>query len=231
MSARGRGKRPEVKEEPASAASYYELKTQAVEDLVSANAENSPQVSREEIRKYTSRGKLRLADWVKLLLIKWWFAAMVCFFFIWGLGTMVRSMLDLLVITAVALGFVTDLLTNNVLRFVEKQKGANDRWMMYPRKGFSSLPLNLLHAGVILFLVYTVYNALNGALIALNGLEADAVPLGVEPILFGLLCLGADMMLIGLKHVCRNILNDAMKNQPRKTGKAGGAEQKGAARG
>ncbi len=227
----GRKKRPEVKEEPASAASYYELKTQAVEDLVTANAENSPQVTREEIRKYTSRHRLKLADWVKLLLVKWWFAAMVCYFFLWGLGTTVRSMLDLLVITALALGMVTDLLTNNVLRFVEKRKGANDRWMMYPRKGFWSLPLNLVHAGVILFLVYTAYNALNGALIAMNGLAADAVPLGVEPILFGLLCLGADMALIGLKHGCQAILRDAMKSQPGTAGKAGGPPKKGAARG
>ena len=75
----------EARERAESAASYYELKTQAVEDLVSANEENSPQVSREEIRKYTSRGRLKLADWVKLLAIKWWFAAAVCFFFLWGL--------------------------------------------------------------------------------------------------------------------------------------------------
>ena len=38
----------EARERAESAASYYELKTQAVEDLVSANEENSPPVSREE---------------------------------------------------------------------------------------------------------------------------------------------------------------------------------------
>ena len=210
-----RKKRGDSRSDPGNreetSASYYELKTQAVEDLVNANEENSPAVSREEIRKYTSRGRLKLADWVKLLLIKWWFAAAVCFFFLWGLGTYVPHLLDLLVITAIASGFVTDLLTNNVLRFVAPARGANDRWMMYPRKGFISLPLNLLHASVVLFLVYTAYNALNAGMIALSGMEATAVPLGVEPILFGLLYLGFDLLLIALKHAAQRVLRDAQK--------------------
>ena len=215
---RKKAREAEARERAESAASYYELKTQAVEDLASANEENSPPVSREEIRKYTSRGRLKLADWVKLLAIKWWFAAAVCFFFLWGLGTYVPSILDLLVITGIALGFVTDILTNNVLRFVAPTKGANDRWMMYPKKGYISLPLNLVHAGVVLFLVYTAYNALNALIISLGGLESTAVPLGVEPILFGLLYLGFDMLLITLKHVAQNMLKDAEK----KAGSAGG---------
>ena len=200
------------RERKEAAASYYELKTQAVEDLVSANEENSPPVSREEIRKYTSRRRLKVADWVKLLAIKWWFAAAVCFFFIWGLGTYVPHTLDLLVITGVALGFVTDLLTNNALRFVTKTKGGADRWMMHPRKGSVSLPLNVLHSCAVMFLVYTAYNAMNRAWIAMNGLAADAVPLGVEPIGFGLLCLAADLLLIGMKHGLERIVADAKKN-------------------
>ena len=201
-----------------TAAEYYQLKTQAVEDLVTANEENSPPVSPEEIRRYTSRGRLRTAGWVKPVLIKWWFPAAICFFFIWGLGTYVQNMLDLLVITGIALGFATDLLTNNVLRFAAKEKGGNDRWMMYPKKGFASLPLNVIHSGIVLFLVYTAYNAVNAMLIAWQGLEAEAVPLGVEPILFGLLYLAFDMLLIAMKHGFRAVLRDAER-------KAGGTRR------
>lgn len=192
---------------------YYDLKTQAVDDLLNASEENAPKVSREELRKFTSQGKgrMQVADWVKLLLVKWWFAAAVCFFFIWGLAPFVPNVLDQLVIAGLALGFVTDLLTNNVLRFLAKRKGGNDRWMMFPRKGFWSLPLNVLYAGVIMFLVYTAYNVLNRALIALNGLPGDAVPLGVGPILFGLLCLGFDLMLIGMKHGFQKIIAEAQR--------------------
>lgn len=204
-------RRPEWDRPEASG--YYDLKTQAVDDLLNASEENAPKVSREELRKFTSQGKSRMqvADWVKLLLVKWWFAAAVCFFFIWGLAPFVPNVLDQLVIAGLALGFVTDLLTNNVLRFLAKRKGGNDRWMMFPRKGFWSLPLNVLYAGVIMFLVYTAYNVLNRALIALNGLPGDAVPLGVGPILFGLLCLGFDLMLIGMKHGFQKIIAEAQR--------------------
>ena len=204
-------RRPEWDSPEASG--YYDLKTQAVDDLLNASEENAPEVSREELRKFTSQGKSRMqvADWVKLLLVKWWFAAAVCFFFIWGLAPFVPNVLDQLVIAGLALGFVTDLLTNNVLRFLAKRKGGNDRWMMFPRKGFWSLPLNVLYAGVIMFLVYTAYNVLNRALIALNGLPGDAVPLGVGPILFGLLCLGFDLMLIGMKHGFQKIIAEAQR--------------------
>ena len=204
-------RRPEWDSPEASG--YYDLKTQAVDDLLNASEENAPKVSREELRKFTSQGKgrMQVADWVKLLLVKWWFAAAVCFFFIWGLAPFVPNVLDQLVIAGLALGFVTDLLTNNVLRFLAKRKGGNDRWMMFPRKGFWSLPLNVLYAGVIMFLVYTAYNVLNRALIALNGLPGDAVPLGVGPILFGLLCLGFDLMLIGMKHGFQKIIAEAQR--------------------
>ena len=204
-------RRPEWDSPEASG--YYDLKTQAVDDLLNASEENAPKVSREELRKFTSQGKSRMqvADWVKLLLVKWWFAAAVCFFFIWGLAPFVPNVLDQLVIAGIALGFVTDLLTNNVLRFMARTSGANDRWMMFPRKGFWSLPFNVLYAGVIMFLVYTAYNVLNRALIALNGLPGDAVPLGVGPILFGLLCLGFDLMLIGMKHGFQKIIAEAQR--------------------
>lgn len=204
-------RRPEWDRPEASG--YYDLKTQAVDDLLNASEENAPKVSREELRKFTSQGKSRMqvVDWVKLLLVKWWFAAAVCFFFIWGLAPFVPNVLDQLVIAGLALGFVTDLLTNNVLRFLAKRKGGNDRWMMFPRKGFWSLPLNVLYAGVIMFLVYTAYNVLNRALIALNGLPGDAVPLGVGPILFGLLCLGFDLMMIGMKHGFQKIIAEAQR--------------------
>ncbi|MDE6591217.1 MAG: hypothetical protein K2K53_12920, partial [Oscillospiraceae bacterium] len=61
---------------------YYKLKTQAVDDLVNANEDNSPEVSEEELRAYRSGPKMKVADWVKMLFIKAWFAGAVCFFFI-----------------------------------------------------------------------------------------------------------------------------------------------------
>ena len=53
---------------------YYKLNTKAVDDLVSANEANSPKVSEAELRSYKSGPKLKIADWVKIVFIKAWFA-------------------------------------------------------------------------------------------------------------------------------------------------------------
>lgn len=203
-----RRKEKEQQPEITRQADYYKLHTKAVEDLVTADASNSPEVSPEELRRYQSGPKLKVADWVKLLFIKAWFPGCVCFFFIWGLGGMLGDQLDLLVVTGIALGVVTELLTNNVLRFLEKKPGANSRYMMFPKKGYITFPLNILYAFVVLFLVYTLYNVINLVIIRITGMT-DTVPLGVEPILFGLFYLGFDMMLIQGKHLILDIVRGA----------------------
>ncbi len=189
----GPGK-PEVEKQ----SEYYRLKTQAVDDLVSANEENSPEVSEEELRSYRSGPRMKVADWVKMLFIKGWFAGVVCFFFIWGLGGLLGSELDILFVTGMALGLVTDWLTNPVLRFFEKTKGENARWMMVNRKGMAGLFLNILYGYLLLLLVYLLYNGINLIASWIIG-AAGTVVLGVEPILFGVFCLGFDLLLIQVK--------------------------------
>ena len=189
---------------------YYRLKTQAVDDRVNASEENSPPVSEAELRAYRSGPRMKVADWVKMLFIKFWFAGAVCFFFIWGLGGFLTNEPDLLAVTGMALGVVTDLMTNPVLRFFEKTKGENARWMMVTRKTYSGLFLNILYGYVVLFLVYTLYNVINLAAVRITGV-ADRVVLGVEPVFFGLFCLGFDLLLIQVKHAIVRIVRDAAK--------------------
>ena len=179
---------------------YYKLKTQAVEDLVTADESNSPVVSKEELRRYRSGPKLQVADWVKLLFIKAWFAGAVCFFFLWGLGGYMADQLDTLFVTGFALGTVTDLLTNPMLRFFERTPGDHSRWMMFPKKGFATLPLNIVYGYVILGLVVAVYTAINAAAAQITG-DPEKIVLGVEPVLFGVFCLGVDLLLLQLKHL------------------------------
>ncbi len=197
--------RPDVEKQT----DYYKLKTKAVRDLVDADESNSPPVSEEELRQYHSGPKMKIADWVKILFIKAWFAGAVCFFFMWGLGPYLADQLDSLFVTGMALGIVTDLLTNNVLRFLEKTPGANDRWMMWPRKGFVSFPLNILHGYAVLFFVFVLYNLINLAIISVTG-ASDTVPLGVEPVLFGVFCMGFDMLLVQIKKIAA----DAFRRGP-----------------
>lgn len=185
----------------------YDLKTEAVDALTNTDAEKVPNYSKEELNKYRKRGGIHIPNWLKVICIKAWFAGAVCFFFLWGLGTYIAG-LDMLVVTAIALGMVTDLLTNNTLRFLEKTPGDNDQWMMIPPKGVRSFILNLVYAFVVLSCVFLFYNVLNFTIITVTGAE-DTIPVGVEPLLFGLLCMGFDMLFIGIKRLLKSIFRDA----------------------
>ncbi len=207
MAKKGRKPAPEPHK---TASDYYSLNTKAVEDLVSADVTNSPKVSEAELRRYRSGLKIRLADWMKAVLLKWWFAGAVCFFFLWGLGTVVPNRENQLIIVGLALGAVTDLFTNNIFRFYARTPGENDRWMMFPRNSFSTLPLNIVYGYVILFLVVLTYNAVNAFLIAATGVQ-DKIPLGVGPILFGLFCTGWDLLLLAAKRMLMRIVRDAKR--------------------
>ena len=199
-------------EDKRSAADYYKLNVRAVDDLVNADVSNSPKVSEEELRKYRSGSKIKLSDVTKVILIKAWFGGMVCFFFFWGLGIYVSDQLDQLLILGLALGFLTDLITNNVFRFLAKTPGANDRWMMFPKRKFITLPLNVLYAFLILLCVVTTYNLVNTVLVSITGAQ-DTVPLGVGPIFFGIFCMAWDMLFLNMKRVAKRVLADARQKQ------------------
>lgn len=206
---RKRGRTPE-QEEKRIPAEYYRLNTKAVEDLVTADASNSPEVSRKELNRYRSGPKIRIRDGIKAFLIKWWFAGAVCFFFLWGLGNAVPNRENQLLILGLALGFVTDLLVNNLFRFYARTPGANDRWMMVPKKGFVSLPLNLVYAFIILACVVGTYHVVNTAWLGISG-QHDTIPLGVGPILFGVFAAGWDLVFLGFKRLFLRIVEDAKK--------------------
>ena len=207
MSRKSRKGAPEAQK---STAEYYWLNTRAIDDLVTADASNSPKVSEEELRKYRSGPKIRLRDGVKAALIKWWFAGAACFFFFWGLGIMIPSLENQMIVLGIGLGLVTDLLVNNIFRYYAKTPGANDRWIMVRRKGVAGMGLNLMYAFVLLGLVVITYDIINRIAVGMTG-AADTVPVGVEPILFGLLTMGWDLLLLQGREWIRRIVDDAKK--------------------
>ena len=195
-----------IAEERKTAEDYYKLHSQAVNDLVTANEENSPVVSEEELKKFRSGSKIKISETVKVLFVKFWFNGSVCFFFFWGLGTYLRDLLDQLMVLGLALGIITDILVNNILRYMAKTSGSTDRWMMFPKKQLSSLFFNILYAYLVLAFVYMFYNVINSVLTA-----AGKELLGVGPILFGLFYLGFDLCFISLKHLFQRIVKDAKR--------------------
>ena len=186
----------------------YELKSEAVDKLLKAEKGEVPEFSQEELKRYRSKGGLKLPETLKVVLLKTWFAGAVCYFILWGLGTYIYSIIGMLFILGIVLGLVTDLLTNNVIRFVEKTPGENDKWLLFPKKGMVSFFLNMVYAIVLVALVYGLYGVINSVLAVLLGLT-DTVALGVEPILFGVFTMGFDMLFIGCRNLMKNIIADA----------------------
>ena len=189
---------------------YYKLNTKAVDELVNASPDNAPQVDPEELRKYRSKSGIQLPRWLKAVLLKAWFAGAACFFIFWGLGLYLTNLLDMMLVFGIALGLVTDLLVNNIFRFAAQVPGENDGWMMFPKKGMGSFFLNILYAFLLLACVYCLYQLINSTIVAVTG-AVDSVPLGVEPILFGLFYMGFDLLFLSMKHTACRIFADARK--------------------
>jgi len=188
--------------------SNYTLKSEAVETLANADREPAPEYSQEELNRYRTKSRFSLSDWAKILLLKLWFAGAVCFFILWGLGTYIGNMLDMLFVLGIVLGMVTDVLLNSILRFLEKTPGENDRWMFFPKKGLGSFFGNILYGLVIICCVYTLYNLINGVFSMIFG-TTDTIYLGVEPILFGTFCMGFDMLFVWIKHAFLRLIRKA----------------------
>lgn len=184
------------KENTPVEAEYYDLKTDAVERLL--NAKNAPPVSDREIEKYTSKRKRRIPSWLKAVLIKFWFSGAVCYFVMWGLGLTISG-LDLIAALAVVLGLVNDLMVNHALRHFEPYAGAYDKWIMFPFRKFWTVFLNVIYAAVILFFIIQTYTLINVVLVG-SVETAESVAVGVEPILFGLLFTGYDVLFVTVKN-------------------------------
>ena len=186
----------------------YRIKAEAVEDLVNANKENTPSYSEEELKKYRSKSRLNINPVFKALFIKFWFSGVVCYFFIWGLGMYIPSNWDLYFVTAIGMGFVKDILENNLYRFVANPEGSNDRWMMFPKKSYMSLVFNVLYAILVTGCVYFTYQGIN--FVGTSG-NNDRVVFGVEPIFFGIFYMGFELLFLWMKHMAVRIIADAKK--------------------
>lgn len=181
----------------------YSTHSDAVDRLVNADKKDFGKEAKlnDPGKKYRSGVLDRIPAPVKALFIKFWFYGAICFFIFWGLS-LVNS-LDSWVIMSIVIGFVNDILVNNILRFIEIIPGENSKWMMFTQKKYWTLPANVLYAFLIFYCVRTLYVIINllGAPIGFY--------LGVEPIMFGILFTLIDLLFIGMKKIFKTILKDA----------------------
>ncbi len=145
------------------------------------------------------RKKRKLPVWLKAVLIKLWFAGAVYFFVGWGLFISSTDQLDLTLVLGAVLGLVTTLLVNKIFVAMDRGKGDYNAYMMFPQKNFGGFLLNILYGIIICFCVAYTYHLINLTAIRLYHLPETRVVLGAEPILFGVFCMGYDMLFLQFK--------------------------------
>lgn len=182
-------------------AEHYKLKTQAVEDLITADETNAPEVSKAELERYGGRKKKGIPGWLKVGFIKWWFPGAVFYFIAMGLG--LTDTLDRIVILGIVLGMATDLLTDNVVRFIAPTDGEYDVFLMFPKKRYVTFILNILYAVALCAVVFLAAYPLADLVVSLITGQETKVQAG--PVGFGAFYLAADMLLVGVKYLIKKI--------------------------
>ena len=70
--------------------------------------------------------------------------------------------------------------------------------------------LNVLYHLDVVICVYLLYNLINYGINLMTG-DMEAVPLGVEPVLFGVFCTGFDLLFIWIKHLILDLVKKLKK--------------------
>ena len=68
--------------------------------------------------------------------------------------------------------------------------------------------LNVIYSGVVLFFIIQFYTVVNTIMVG-PAETAEEVAVGVEPILFGLLYMGFDMLFVWIKNMVVKVFRDA----------------------
>ncbi len=207
MAKKKKGESPEE-----TTTNYYDLKVDSIDELVAAlKGEDlgdtpAPTTDIEEItgekvhsKKQTDRhfdpykrdALSKLPTWLKAVFIKWWFAGLVCWLIMSGLGTYITSGLDMLVVVGFAMGIVVDVFVNPLLKMMDSDRNEYDNYIMFPFpfKKFWTFFANMGYYLVVIIGVNYVY-----AIIRLVWADCP-----IEALFFGVFTVAVDMAFIGIK--------------------------------
>ena len=80
---------------------------------------------------------------------------------------------------------------------------------MFPKKKLWTLFANIVYGIIVSVIVAYIYSITNVILNTVNGTETR-IYLGVEPILYGIICVVVDMVFVGMKNLAISIFQDAI---------------------
>lgn len=215
---------------------YYDLKVDKIDELVAALTDETYQPEKElsmnisdctgiddpantkrngkqkQFDPYRNDLLGRIPTWLKALFIKFWFAGVVCWFIMAGIGL---TDFDAMVITGAVLGIFVDVLVNPLFRYMETDRKEYDVYTMFPFpfKAFWTFFANIVYYVIIVLIVGLFgYNGLNSVINIFKGTES-VYYVGVEPLLFGVFAVAVDMVFIGIKDLVVFLVKKARRKE------------------
>ena len=214
-------KRKEDTQKEEQLADYYELKTEAAEELAKVYTEEEKkeldkktEVKPGEKRPYKVDFLSRIPASIKVIFAKYWTFGVICYFFYWGLGYYITNLENLTLIVGIATGIIMDIFVTSAFLHFESDKKEFHPYLLVPVpfKKFWSLPINLTVYIGEAFGVYGIYYLINRAIEVSKGLDPGTAPLSVEPLLYGLIALFIDAVIIALKDLMIFIIRKIRKS-------------------
>ncbi|MCM1236632.1 MAG: hypothetical protein NC489_41680, partial [Ruminococcus flavefaciens] len=143
----------------------------------------------------------RIPVWIKAIFVKWWFAAVVCYFVMMGLQQLMNApTADIILLTGIVMGLVVEMLVNPLFRYMERDGKEYDPYVMFPFpfKAYWTFLTNVIYYIIVAFCINFCYLGINELVNLING-TSGAIPVGVEPLLYGTFAVIVDMVFIGIK--------------------------------
>ena len=139
-----------------------------------------------------------LPSWVVVFLLKWWFAGAIYYFAWMGIFAMSEDGSTEALLGGIILGAVMDILVNRIIRFVERENGTNEKYILIRTKKFYSFVMNMLYCVIVSFFITYGVGGVIGLIAKAFGHEGD---IGLEPISFGLMFFAIDWICLKIKHL------------------------------
>lgn len=133
-----------------------------------------------------------------IFIIKWWFAGAIYYFAWMGIFALSDDGSTEALLGGVILGAIMDLLVNRIIRFVEREKGANEKYILVRTKKYYSFVMNMLYCVLVSFFITYGIGGLIGLIAKAFGHEGS---IALEPISFGLMFFAIDWVCIKIKHL------------------------------
>jgi len=150
----------------------------------------------QELHPYSVGVFSFVPDRLKIALLKWWCFAAVYYFIGFGMPHLSAGVLDSIVSLGLVMGLVYAIVISTVVHGIYHEVEISQNYLAVHNRGPFRMLLFIAYSWLQVALVVVTYQMANSFLNMMSDSVEMVVFIGVEPILFGILCLLWDNVLI-----------------------------------